>query len=75
MGIPGIVARQTQVGVEEWEKHMARRKQTYGLHTIKTKFFCMNLLVDIRMRQSNAPLHFLSVKWRGIIVLGNDSLI
>ena len=52
MGIPGIVARQTQVGVEEWEKHMARRKQTYGLHTIKTKFFYMNLVG----RHKDAPI-------------------
>ena len=52
MGIPGIVARQTQEGVGEWEKHMARHKQTHGLHTIQTKFFCMNIVG----RHKDAPI-------------------
>ena len=38
--------------MEEWEKHMARHKQTHGLHTIQTKVFCMNFVG----RHKDAPI-------------------
>ena len=64
MGIPGIVARQTQVGVEEWEKHMARHKQTHGLHTTQTKFLDALASLDFKLSvsQSLSDSPFSSIK-------------
>ena len=64
MGIPGIVARQTQVGVEEWEKHMARHKQTHGLHTNQTKFLDALASLDLKLSvsQSLSDSPFSSIK-------------
>ena len=42
------------MGVEEWEKHMARHKQTHGLHTIQTKFLDALASLDFKLSVSQS---------------------